>query len=289
MTSDSSEASSECGSVPSSSTSLQSSETPPPSPTKPRRPPPVPRRLDSIGDDPSLLVGKVLTRLSRSANHPVLTLDFADDTSFQILVDGYDPMHPGLPKSLEMDAALQALLDTAGTSGQARVNFTVKACALITLTDKAFHSDRSATVRPAGKSEQRWDQNHTGVALRFAEDGGGWHCVWATLADYEDQSDVSNRTQSKGTKEEKASSKPKDSKDEESSPFKGRDRKNSQNPAPKPRDRKISEPSLSRPATCVFRSYDDVYIRKLIRTPHTPRKQHKPKQRTIGSLEDITK
>jgi hypothetical protein len=67
--------------------------TPPlPSPTKPRRRP-VPLRLQSLGVDPSLLVGKVLTKLSRSSKHPTLTLDFSDNTTFQILVDGYDPVH----------------------------------------------------------------------------------------------------------------------------------------------------------------------------------------------------
>ena len=290
MTSDSSEASSECGSVSSSSTSFQSVETSPPSPTKPRRRPPVSRRLNSIGDDPALLVGKVLTRLNRSASHPVLTLDFADDTSFQILVDGYDPMHPGLPKSLEMDAALQALLDTAGSSGQARVNLTIKGCALITLTDKAFHADRSAAARPAGKFEQRWDQNHTGVALRFAEDGGAWHCVWATLADYDDRSDHPDRAESLGTiDEEKRSAKPKDSEGKGESLFEKKDAKDAEKSPAKYQTRKVSDPSSQRPTTCIFRSYDDVYIRELVRTPRTPRKQHKPRQRTAGSLEDITK
>jgi len=66
--------------------------TPPllPSSSSKSRRHPVPR---SMGVDPSLLVGKVLTRLSRSLKHPTLTLDFADNTTFQILVDGYDPVH----------------------------------------------------------------------------------------------------------------------------------------------------------------------------------------------------
>jgi hypothetical protein len=64
----------------------------PSSPSKSRRRP-VPLRLQSLGVDPSLLVGKVLTKLSRSSKHPTLTLDFSDNTTFQILVDGYDPVH----------------------------------------------------------------------------------------------------------------------------------------------------------------------------------------------------
>lgn len=53
----------------------------------------MPLRLQSLGVDPSLLVGKVLTKISRSSKHPTLTLDFSDNTTFQILVDGYDPVH----------------------------------------------------------------------------------------------------------------------------------------------------------------------------------------------------
>ncbi|KAG1867378.1 hypothetical protein F4604DRAFT_1927690 [Suillus subluteus] len=165
--------------------------SPLPSPSKSRRRP-VPLRLQSLGIDPSLLVGKVLTKLSRSLKHPTLTLDFSDNTTFQILVDGYDPVHRGLPKELEMDSSLEQLL----TTGQAHVEWTIKNCALITLTDKAFESR---------EREQRWDQNHTGVAFRFFEDQM-WHCVWATLTDH---------------------------------------------------DR----------GTCVFRSYDDVYIDQLHRSP----------------------
>lgn len=77
----------------------------------------------------------------------------------------------GLPKELEMDSSLEQLL----TTGQAHVQWTIKDCALITLTDKAFESR---------EKEQRWDQNHTGVAFRFVEDQM-WHCVWATLTDHD--------------------------------------------------------------------------------------------------------
>lgn len=175
----------------------------PPLPSKPRRRP-VPLRLQSLGVDPSLLVGKVLTKLSRSSKHPTLTLDFSDNTTFQILVDGYDPVHRGLPKELEMDSSLEQLL----TTGQAYVEWTIKDCALITLTDKAFESR---------EREQRWDQNHTGVAFRCLEDRM-WHCVWATLTDHDHDK-------------------------------------------------------------CVFRSYDDVYIDQLHRSPRKHR-AHVPESPT---------
>ncbi|KAG1734702.1 uncharacterized protein EDB91DRAFT_583413 [Suillus paluster] len=172
-----------------------------PSPSKSRRRP-VPLRLNSIGVDPSLLVGKVLMKLSRSSKHPTLTLDFSDNTTFQVLVDGYDPVHRGLPKELEMDSSLEQLLSTP--TGQAVVEWTIEDCALITLTDKAFESR---------EKEQRWDQNHTGVAFRFSKDRM-WHCVWATLTDHHD-------------------------------------------------------------GTCVFRSYDDVYVDQLHRSPRK-RRAHVP-------------
>ncbi|KAF8558027.1 hypothetical protein OG21DRAFT_1504716 [Imleria badia] len=144
----------------------------PPSPMKLRRRP-VPLRLDSVGVDPSILVGKVLTKIHRSSKHPSMQLHFSDHTTYQILVDGYDPVHPGLPKQLEMDPMLASLLDAA--DGQLDVPYTIDDCVLITLTDKAFDS------KPR---EQRWDQNHIGVAFKFREDRS-WHCVWATLTDHE--------------------------------------------------------------------------------------------------------
>lgn len=101
-----------------------------------------------------------------------MLLRFADKTSIQILVDGYDPVHRGLPKTLEMDPILESLLDAA--DGQLDLDRTIHHCALVTLTDKAFE---------AGQKEQRWDQNHIGVAFKFSEDQV-WHCVWATLTDY---------------------------------------------------------------------------------------------------------
>ncbi|KAH0827538.1 hypothetical protein J3R83DRAFT_4257 [Lanmaoa asiatica] len=181
-----------------SSSELSSVDTStPPSPMKPRRRP-VPLRLDSVGIDPSILVGKVLTKIRRSSRHPSMQLCFSDDTTYQILVDGYDPIHRGLPKDLEMDPTLASLLDAA--DGSLDVAFTIENCVLITLTDKAFDSKQR---------EQRWDQNHTGVAFKFCEDRS-WHCVWATLTDHEN-------------------------------------------------------------GQCVFRSYDDVYLDQLLRSPRKRR------------------
>jgi hypothetical protein len=118
-------------------------------------------------------VGKVLTRVRRSPKHPTVTLDFSDNTTFQILVDGYNPLHPGVPKSLEMDSSLDPIFNPP--SGQLHVELNIVDCALITLTDKAFEMrDRV----------EQWDQNHLGVVFKFAEDNA-WHCVWATLMEHD--------------------------------------------------------------------------------------------------------
>lgn len=81
---------------------------------------------------------------------------------------------------------------------------------MITLSDKAFQSQELSNDRPL----QQWDQAHLGVALKFAVETPRWHCIWATLQEYDQGS-------------------------------------------------------------CVFRSYNDVYLEKLQRSPrkrtHTPR------------------
>ncbi|KAJ6596668.1 hypothetical protein B0H10DRAFT_2088376 [Mycena sp. CBHHK59/15] len=159
------------------------------------RPPAL--RLDHLGIDPADLVGKVLTSVRRSPKHPSLTLVFADGDKVQVMVDGYDPVHRGVPKALEMDSDLDALV----AARPARL--TVAACALITLSDKAF----------AAREGDSWDQRHLGLALRFATAGAHdaaepWHCVWATLQDHD-----------------------------------------------------------AATGECVFRTYDDVYLEKLPRSP----------------------
>jgi len=143
----------------------------------PSRPRPPPLRLDHLGINPADLVGKVLKSVRRSDKHPSITLAFKDGTCVQIMVDGYDPVHKGVPKELEMDPSLHDLFANDGA-----VDLTVTDCALITLSDKAF-------ARP---TNDQWDQNHLGVAFKFAgasasdAGGTGWHCVWAILQDHDE-------------------------------------------------------------------------------------------------------
>ncbi|KAJ7163591.1 hypothetical protein C8R43DRAFT_1086406 [Mycena crocata] len=158
--------------------------------------------------NPADLVGKVLKSVRRSEKHPSLTLAFADGTRVQIMVDGYDPVHKGVPKELEMDPSLIDLFASAGDA----VNLTVADCALITLSDKAF------AVREGSEGDQ-WDQHHLGVAFKFAEGGAnasGWHCVWAILQDHDEAT-----------------------------------------------------------GECVFRTYDDVYLEHLQRSPRKARQRRK--------------
>ncbi|KAA1476097.1 hypothetical protein DENSPDRAFT_756023, partial [Dentipellis sp. KUC8613] len=128
-----------------------------------------------IGVDPARLVGKVLTRIRRSPVHPSVTLDFADHTTFQVRVDGYDPAHRGVPKELETNAALHALVPGAAPRD---VRLTVTHARLVGVRDTA-HDLRAA-------SAGRWIVEHLALALRFAEpEADGWHCVWATMAEYD--------------------------------------------------------------------------------------------------------
>lgn len=127
----------------------------PPSPTKRVRAPPDSLRLQSIGIDPTELIGKVLTRIRRSSTHPNLTLDFADKTSYQIRVDGYDPIHRGVPKELEISPSFGDILGP-GDVGQ----LTIANCTLVKMTDKAFRLD---TKKQSGglrreEFEDKWDQ-----------------------------------------------------------------------------------------------------------------------------------
>lgn len=178
------------------------------SPSKARRRP-TPLRMQSAGVDPRLLVGKVLKHVRRSPNHPAITLSFSDETSYQILVDGYDPRHPGIPKILEMDELLRRLFDPP--EGHIDVDLVIMDCCIINLSDKAF------AMEDCG---QRWDQSHSGIAFKFEEERR-WHCVWATLEE---------------------------------------------------RDTELDR--------CVFRSYDDVYLKPLVnRSSHNPRKSRFNKTR----------
>jgi len=117
-----------------------------------------------------------------------------------------------------MDPSLHLIFNPP--SGQQLVDLTIVDCATITLMDKA-HDTR---VELQGPRDEQWDQLHIGVAFKFLEqtgDGKGWHCVWATLAEY---------------------------------------------------DRERGEGD----SACVFRSYDDVYLDTLQRSPKkkNPRKKN---------------
>jgi len=173
----------------------------------------------------------VLTRVRRSPTHPALTLDCSDGSSFQLRIDGYNPSYPGVPKSLEMDSSLDPIFNPP--SGQLLVDLTILDCATITLMDKA-HDTR---VELQGARHEQWDQHHIGVAFKFLEDstgdasgkGWGWHCVWATLAEYDEERGEGDRA-------------------------------------------------------CVFRSYDDVYLESLQRSPQrSPKKRGPRKSSRSGS------
>ncbi|KAH7904175.1 hypothetical protein BJ138DRAFT_1107053 [Hygrophoropsis aurantiaca] len=200
-----------------------------------RRPLPQTLRLHPLGIDPAELIGKRLRRLGVSGRHPVLTLEVGggDEAGtgegevrevYQVRVDGYDPVHRGIPKALEMDPALHALLHTHSPSlphanaTSCLVNRTIADCALITLTDKAFstradkafstltdkafstradkafsaRADKAfSTLTDTQEREHTWDQNHTAFVVRFADHNGRgpWHSVWATLTEHEHEHD----------------------------------------------------------------------------------------------------
>ena len=133
----------------------------------------IPTRSPGFGVNPSELVGKVLKHVRQSSNHPTITLHFSDNTVFRVLVVGYDPVHRGVPKHIEMDPDLEALLLLTDTERD--VELTVSNAVMITLADIAYQ---------VGDRETRWNQNHSGLALRFREDSA-WHCIWATLTEYD--------------------------------------------------------------------------------------------------------
>ncbi|EEB89363.1 hypothetical protein MPER_12547 [Moniliophthora perniciosa FA553] len=169
--------------------------------------------IDRQGIDPTTLIGKVLNRARRSSEHPALTLDFADNTSYQIKVEGYDPKWKGIPKELEMNESFDDIL----LSNDGFIGLEVIDCAIITLSDKAFERKRSQ------ETDLQWDKRHLGVAFKFAEASPKWHCVWATLTEYDKDM-----------------------------------------------------------GSCVFRSYDDVYLERLVRSP---RKQRSPKKERRDSFQ----
>ncbi|KAI0706810.1 hypothetical protein C8T65DRAFT_222992 [Cerioporus squamosus] len=154
-------------------------------------------RPHGIGVDPSALVGKQLTRVRRSRTHPCITLHCADGSLFQVLVVGYDPHHRGVPKVLESDSPVLNPR-SAAESAHADLRLTISHAASITLSDKAFQAlpgPASGALKEGGleglakagkQREDRWTQRHAAFALKFEEEQG-WHCVWATMAEYDER------------------------------------------------------------------------------------------------------
>ena len=159
--------------MPSGSSSRSYLSTPPATPEKQRKQPES-LRLNSIGVDPDQIVGKVLIRIRRSLTHPAVTLHFADNTIYQVRVDGYDPVHRGIPKELEMNSVLVPLFKPPG--GQISVHLTITHARFVQLKDTAYEWSETR--------ESRWNVEHLALALKFAEEPG-WHCVWATMAEYD--------------------------------------------------------------------------------------------------------
>ncbi|KAI0745759.1 hypothetical protein C8Q76DRAFT_764874 [Earliella scabrosa] len=139
-------------------------------------------RPHGLGVDPTSLVGKKLTRVRRSRTHPCITLQCADGSSFQVLVVGYDPHYRGVPKVLESDSPI---LNPRSAHGIADLSLTISHAASITLSDKAFQAHAGARG-PKEATEDRWTQRHAAFALKFEEEHG-WHCVWATMAEYDEK------------------------------------------------------------------------------------------------------
>ncbi|OCB86871.1 hypothetical protein A7U60_g6044 [Sanghuangporus baumii] len=143
-----------------------------------------PQPVPTHGIDPKILVGKVLTHIRRSPDHPTVTLSFADGTTYQILVDGYDPRNTSgrKPESsstsrsciLEMDEVLLRMLEVPGRHV---VDREITDCAHIRLADKAYERR---------EWEQSWTQSHVAVAFKFAGESR-WHCIWAMRAEYDER------------------------------------------------------------------------------------------------------
>ncbi|KAI0062901.1 hypothetical protein BV25DRAFT_1824943 [Artomyces pyxidatus] len=163
-------------SLASSSDSSSLLSTPPLTPQKPHKAPQQ-IRLHPIGVDPSVIVGKVLTRVRRSPTHPAITLYFADNTTYQVRVDGYHPSPDkrGTPKELEMNSLGQPIFRPPG--GQIDVHLTVAKCRLVQIKDTAHEWS-------ADMVESRWTVEHLALAMNFEEEPG-WRCVWATMAEYD--------------------------------------------------------------------------------------------------------
>ena len=133
-------------------------------------------RINTVGISPKEMIGRQLKRITRSATHPVITFFFNDDTSFQVRVDGYNPGYPGLPKAIETDPELESVL--IDLDNHCDMVYTISQATLITLTDRAFQAGTQ------GRPDSEWKQVHSGFAFKLQEEGR-WHCLWATLAEFD--------------------------------------------------------------------------------------------------------
>ncbi|KAH9931106.1 uncharacterized protein BXZ73DRAFT_18481, partial [Epithele typhae] len=144
---------------------------------------------EGFGVDPATLIGRTLVRVRRSRAHPCTTLHFSDGSAFQVRVVGYDPHYGGVPKVLESDSPV---LNPRAASGSTDVRLVVSHAAAVTLSDKAFQSTERGDDQGKGGGlgtdarEDRWTQRHAAFALKFEEERG-WHCVWATMAEYDEK------------------------------------------------------------------------------------------------------
>lgn len=150
----------------------------PSKPSRRRQQEPEPIRLDAIGVPPSSIIGKVLVSIRPSQTHPSVTLDFEDKTSYQIRVDGYNPIH-SIPKTIETNDLFRPLfhpypLPPAGQGLSVRL--TVADCRFIKMKETAY--ERSE------KADHEWEVHHLALAIKF-EERDGWHCCWATCGVYD--------------------------------------------------------------------------------------------------------
>ena len=91
---------------------------------------------DSIGVDPDQIVVMCLSVSDAPLPIPAVILHFADNTTYQIRVNGYDLVHWGIPKELEMNLVLLPLFKPPG--GQINVHLMVTHAHTVELKDTAY-------------------------------------------------------------------------------------------------------------------------------------------------------
>jgi hypothetical protein len=121
-------------------------------------------RLEAdVGVPPRVIVGKVLTGVRRSHMHPNLGLHFEDGSAFQVRVNTYDPLYPGMEKEIFMDHALEEIFGDTDCDGSLRMKYTISHATFLTLKDQALY------VRSSTGEEFQWQKSHTVLAFRFEE------------------------------------------------------------------------------------------------------------------------